>query len=101
MPSCHGPHTAPSVKMAEGLFGALESRALVRVSRSPRNADRVDGFVVAVGSLWPPALTMNRDLACDISRTAVSTGPSRGPRFAADGAVAPAEIRTFDHPVVC
>ncbi|MBU2665468.1 hypothetical protein KOI35_18330 [Actinoplanes bogorensis] len=31
---------------------AVASRKLVRVGRSPRNADRVDGYVVAVGSKW-------------------------------------------------
>jgi hypothetical protein len=37
---------------ADRLRRAVESQALVRISRSPRNADRVDGFVVAVGSKW-------------------------------------------------
>ncbi|MFC3741174.1 hypothetical protein [Paractinoplanes deccanensis] len=37
---------------ADRLRRAAESRKLVRIKRSPRNADRVNGFVVAVGSKW-------------------------------------------------
>jgi hypothetical protein len=37
---------------ADQLREAVESRALVRVKRSPRNADRIDGIVVAVGAKW-------------------------------------------------
>ena len=31
---------------------ALRTHRLVRIERSPRNADRVDGFVVGLGSKW-------------------------------------------------
>ncbi|WP_110240177.1 hypothetical protein [Nocardioides gilvus] len=31
---------------------AMREQTLVNISRSPRNADRVDGFVVAMGSKW-------------------------------------------------
>ena len=40
------------VSKADRLRRAVESKALVRIKRSPRNADRVDGIVVAVGSKW-------------------------------------------------
>jgi len=40
------------VSRADRLRRAAESQALVRIKRSPRNADRVDGIVVAVGSKW-------------------------------------------------
>ena len=39
-------------KVSDQLLGAIDSESLVRISRSPRNADRVDGFVHAVGSKW-------------------------------------------------
>lgn len=34
------------------LAQALDAKTLVRVSRSPRNSDRIDGFVLAVGPKW-------------------------------------------------
>lgn len=40
------------VSKADRLRRAVQSKALVRIKRSPRNADRVDGIVVAVGSKW-------------------------------------------------
>jgi hypothetical protein len=40
------------VRKAGRLRRAAESQALVRIKRSPRNADQVDGIVVAVGSKW-------------------------------------------------
>lgn len=43
---------AEEVKVTQRLVDAMGSATLVRVSRSPRNADRVDGFVVAVGTKW-------------------------------------------------
>lgn len=39
-------------RKADRLRRAVQSKALVRIKRSPRNADRVDGVVVAVGSKW-------------------------------------------------
>ena len=44
--------TSSRVNNADRLRRAAESQALVRIKRSPRNADRVDGIVVAVGSKW-------------------------------------------------
>ena len=44
--------TSSRVATAGRLRRAAESQALVRIKRSPRNADRVDGIVVAVGSKW-------------------------------------------------
>jgi hypothetical protein len=44
--------TSSRVGKADRLRRAAKSRALVRITRSPRNADRVDGIVVAVGSKW-------------------------------------------------
>jgi hypothetical protein len=44
--------TSSRVSKADRLRRAAESQALVRIKRSPRNADRVDGIVVAVGSKW-------------------------------------------------
>ena len=44
--------TSSRVSKADRLRHAAESQALVRIKRSPRNADRVDGIVVAVGSKW-------------------------------------------------
>ena len=41
-----------TAKMARRLVAAAEAQALVRIERTPRNADRVDGFVVALGSKW-------------------------------------------------
>lgn len=40
------------VGKADRLRRAVQSKAVVRIKRSPRNADRVDGIVVAVGSRW-------------------------------------------------
>jgi hypothetical protein len=37
---------------ADRLRRAAETQALVRIRRSPRNADRVDGIVLGVGSKW-------------------------------------------------
>jgi hypothetical protein len=44
--------TSSRVGKADRLRRAAGSQALVRIKRSPRNADRVDGIVVAVGSKW-------------------------------------------------
>jgi len=44
--------TSSRARKADRLRRAAESQALVRIKRSPRNADRVDGIVVAVGSKW-------------------------------------------------
>ncbi len=44
--------TASRARKADQLRRAAETQALVRIKRSPRNADRVDGIVVAVGSKW-------------------------------------------------
>ena len=44
--------TSSRVSKADRLRRAAESQALVRIKRSPRNADRVDGIVVAVGCKW-------------------------------------------------
>ncbi|BCJ39600.1 hypothetical protein GCM10010168_79450 [Actinoplanes ianthinogenes] len=44
--------TSSQVSKGDRLRRAAESQALVRIKRSPRNADRVDGIVVAVGSTW-------------------------------------------------
>ena len=37
---------------ADRLRRAAESQTLVRIKRSPRNTDRIDGIVVGVGSKW-------------------------------------------------
>ena len=37
---------------ADLLRRVAESQALVRIKRSPRNTDRIDGIVVGVGSKW-------------------------------------------------
>jgi len=39
-------------RAAKRLTEAAESATLVRITRSPRNADRVDGFVLSVGAKW-------------------------------------------------
>ena len=39
-------------RMAKELVDAVDSKSLVRISRSPRNADRVVGYVLGVGSKW-------------------------------------------------
>lgn len=44
--------TSSRVDKADRLRRATRSQALVRITRSPRNADRVDGIVVTVGSKW-------------------------------------------------
>jgi hypothetical protein len=44
--------TSSRAGKAGRLRRAAGSRALVRIRRSPRNADRADGVVVAVGSKW-------------------------------------------------
>lgn len=44
--------TSSRVSKAGRLRRVAESQALVRIKRSPRNADRVDGIVVSVGSKW-------------------------------------------------
>lgn len=44
--------TSSRVSGADRLRRAAECQALVRIKRSPRNADRVDGIVVAVGAEW-------------------------------------------------
>jgi hypothetical protein len=44
--------TSARVSKANRLCRAAKCQALVRIKRSPRNADQVDGIVVAVGSKW-------------------------------------------------
>lgn len=39
-------------EVARRLTEAVKSATLVRITRSPRNADRVDGFVLSVGAKW-------------------------------------------------
>jgi hypothetical protein len=39
-------------RSADKLRDAANSRTLVRIRRSPRNADRIDGFVIGVDSRW-------------------------------------------------
>lgn len=39
-------------KIAKQLAAAARSKALVRIERTPRNADQLDGFVVGIGSKW-------------------------------------------------
>lgn len=43
---------SPKAEIVEQLIDAMESRSLVRIRRSPRNADRVKGFPVAIGTKW-------------------------------------------------
>ena len=44
--------TSSRVGKADRLRRAAESQTLVRIKRSPRNADRIHGIVVGVGSKW-------------------------------------------------
>ncbi len=39
-------------EVAKRLAAAARSRALIRIERTPRNADLLDGYVVGVGSKW-------------------------------------------------
>lgn len=44
--------TAKSKVVRAKLEAAAEKRLLVRIERGPRHADRLDGFVIAVGRKW-------------------------------------------------
>ena len=44
--------TATKREVREKLAAAAKSQTLVRIERRPRRGDRVDGFVVGVGSKW-------------------------------------------------
>lgn len=73
-----------SAKIRKCLAAAMEDRTLVRLTRSIRNADKVDGFVVGIGEEWVllASLDPNIDLdgftgvrLADITKVAVRGGP--------------------------
>lgn len=43
---------ASRARVSRRLAKALDSRCLVRIETSPRNAERLDGFVVGIGAQW-------------------------------------------------